>query len=828
MSRNSMKLLLLLMATCTVVWTSCPGGETSISSCENGKTDGSESDVDCGGGTCEPCELGRNCHYGSDCKSGRCKDGKCVEALSCLQVEVGAHVEAPIVKQTGAFEIEWEVTPLSENVDVAVALSLSPPAEPDWKDLATIVLFNRDNYIEVRNGDTYAADVAVSYIAGETYRIREEVDVSSHNYSVYLTPPGESEILLAQNYFFRTEQSAVTALDHVNLISDNGPLQACYAKPEFLPTPIDVEIVEVTPGSCQYPKNGMCVANSTVTAVVTGGDGSKKKYAWTVTGGMLATGQGTDTITVTSQADTDVVYTVECQVSDDTYSDVNSASFTHTRSEQGGDSHCSGYEEQASIPPYDPGNPEHLLITPSNGKWTNANLNDSPYRHFYLEPGDYSGTTITLTSDGTEDNPRTISLFNGNDTHPAALPDNQQANVSFSFDGGSHWVLDRLSFLSVPPVVLHPQSKYNVINRAHFRNFGSYAIIIESEADHNTIQNSYLDTMTESGRLSDGFAICFDYREGSSDITTGCKIINNDIRNANDGIMLFVLQSDLPAHTVYYPDTVISCNRIWVDGDIYTNGDWSDNGYDFDGQYQVAENALDIKSGSNSPDHPVVISNNILFGYRRMDPTAMEGHAIGDRLPAAITMHYGAAYVRVEGNVIYDSAHGINISDASGEAYSVGYSVIRNNIFAKTGMPNPTDSDGYYGVNLNQASDIAVVNNTFRDHGIRSGCEFFVTWNSSNITFSDNVAISALGARWGGGTTNTAADGNWYYDSTQTLGGTSDHVFAAPSEANMTSLNFMYERFTAAPKQHVVEGVVSTSSSPHYGLAGSNIEAMDR
>ncbi|MGI5864306.1 MAG: hypothetical protein ACOX6T_19940 [Myxococcales bacterium] len=41
---------------------------------------GTESDVDCGGSDCEPCEVGRRCRAGSDCQSGRCEQSVC---LSC-------------------------------------------------------------------------------------------------------------------------------------------------------------------------------------------------------------------------------------------------------------------------------------------------------------------------------------------------------------------------------------------------------------------------------------------------------------------------------------------------------------------------------------------------------------------------------------------------------------------------------------------------------------------------------------------------------------------------------------------------------------------------
>ena len=44
--------------------------------CDNDQRDGAETDVDCGGGTCDPCRLGRDCEIDGDCESGLC-DGVC-------------------------------------------------------------------------------------------------------------------------------------------------------------------------------------------------------------------------------------------------------------------------------------------------------------------------------------------------------------------------------------------------------------------------------------------------------------------------------------------------------------------------------------------------------------------------------------------------------------------------------------------------------------------------------------------------------------------------------------------------------------------------------
>ncbi|MBN1609298.1 MAG: hypothetical protein JW940_21890 [Polyangiaceae bacterium] len=51
-------------------------------SCDDGRKNGSESDIDCGGLECQECATGKACLAGSDCASGQCTRGAC-EALHC-------------------------------------------------------------------------------------------------------------------------------------------------------------------------------------------------------------------------------------------------------------------------------------------------------------------------------------------------------------------------------------------------------------------------------------------------------------------------------------------------------------------------------------------------------------------------------------------------------------------------------------------------------------------------------------------------------------------------------------------------------------------------
>ena len=146
---------------------------------------------------------------------------------ACLIGTPSAWLKTIMPSQSGVFTARWKVTPSQAPIDGAVALSYG--AQSAWTGLAAIVRFNPNGLIDVRSGTTYKYDATIWYQAGKTYDVRMVVDVPAHKYSVYVTPPGGSEIALASQYGFRGEQTSVPALDHwtVNQVGSSGSLTAC-------------------------------------------------------------------------------------------------------------------------------------------------------------------------------------------------------------------------------------------------------------------------------------------------------------------------------------------------------------------------------------------------------------------------------------------------------------------------------------------------------------------------------------------------------------------------------------------------------------------------
>ena len=56
----------------------CTGGVCQAATCSDGVKNGNETGVDCGGGTCPTCPNGQGCNVNSDCSSGHCVGGVCV------------------------------------------------------------------------------------------------------------------------------------------------------------------------------------------------------------------------------------------------------------------------------------------------------------------------------------------------------------------------------------------------------------------------------------------------------------------------------------------------------------------------------------------------------------------------------------------------------------------------------------------------------------------------------------------------------------------------------------------------------------------------------
>src|SRR5581483_9462947 len=97
--------------------------------------------------------------------------------------------------------------------------------------------------------------------AGAKYHFRLAINPATHAYSVYVTPPGATEMTLASNFAFRTEQATVSTLNNWALYADSGSHQVCsFAVASNAPAPVP----DTTPPtvSITAPAAGAAVSGS--------------------------------------------------------------------------------------------------------------------------------------------------------------------------------------------------------------------------------------------------------------------------------------------------------------------------------------------------------------------------------------------------------------------------------------------------------------------------------------------------------------------------------------------------------------------------------------
>ncbi len=139
---------------------------------------------------------------------------------------------SPILSQSGVFQTEFDATPIAAGIDSVIGLSNT--STPAFSDLAASIRFSTTGVIEARNAGLYGATGVVNYIAGQSYHFRFAVNLPDHKYSVYVTPAGQSEILLADSFAFRTEQAALATINFWNAFSVSGSSNICNFTVGFL------------------------------------------------------------------------------------------------------------------------------------------------------------------------------------------------------------------------------------------------------------------------------------------------------------------------------------------------------------------------------------------------------------------------------------------------------------------------------------------------------------------------------------------------------------------------------------------------------------------
>lgn len=120
---------------------------------------------------------------------------------------------------TGVQTVEFDLTPQSFPLDAVVGYADSSTTVTAFSSMAMLLRMNPSGFFDVRNGGAYAFVNAVPYVAGSTYHVRMVADLPNRVYSVWVRPPGGTEILIADRYAFRSDAPPTDDLGKVVLKS---------------------------------------------------------------------------------------------------------------------------------------------------------------------------------------------------------------------------------------------------------------------------------------------------------------------------------------------------------------------------------------------------------------------------------------------------------------------------------------------------------------------------------------------------------------------------------------------------------------------------------
>ncbi|HEX8823158.1 MAG TPA: MYXO-CTERM sorting domain-containing protein, partial [Archangium sp.] len=108
---------------------------------------------------------------------------------------------------------------LARPIDGVIGYADTSTSVTGYSSLAMSLRLNPSGFFDVRRGGEYAALASVPYSANVTYHVRMRADLGAKTYSVWVTPQGGSEVLLADRFAFRSDAPPTDDLGKVALKS---------------------------------------------------------------------------------------------------------------------------------------------------------------------------------------------------------------------------------------------------------------------------------------------------------------------------------------------------------------------------------------------------------------------------------------------------------------------------------------------------------------------------------------------------------------------------------------------------------------------------------
>ena len=127
-------------------------------------------------------------------------------------------VSMPSTPGSSGFTATFDATPSSAGIDAAFGLLSAAPGTN--ATLTGLIHFNAAGAIEVRDGNAFAAS-NTRYAAGDIYRFRLVGNLPAATYSVFVTPPGGTEIQLGTNLQMPSDLRGITALNGWGMLTNS-------------------------------------------------------------------------------------------------------------------------------------------------------------------------------------------------------------------------------------------------------------------------------------------------------------------------------------------------------------------------------------------------------------------------------------------------------------------------------------------------------------------------------------------------------------------------------------------------------------------------------
>lgn len=474
------------------------------------------------------------------------------------------------------------------------------------------------------------------------------------------------------------------------------------------------------------------------------------------------------------------------------------------------------YEKPVNLPNCDTSKPDVRVIS-SNSDW--SDINNSKYRIFCVEPGDYTGRgEINITQSGSSSSKRFLIYHSSNDSgqSPWKMAAGDRAKVNaLTFNGAGWWVVDRITVTN-PNYRISGKKLLDTVNKAN--NIVFNRVLLEKNNDallritegarDITLQNSVLRyTRLNNNKIYNCIYIAARDAAGS---TVRPHIVNNEIYDCPvDGVQInSVTKKTGPK--VGFDGMVFENNDIYITPDLYTDGKGNLNK---NGPYACAENAIDIKITRVKPGEEMTrVIHNRLWGYRSAEPDTGICDPNGSPAAPAIAIHHTYTdYILVKDNIIMDSENGIYIAKPGPN----NLSFVGNLFYDVANKINPRGAMIFQrGNNIEAYFNVVVNSKTYLEGG------------ASKVDMRNNTFVNAGNWKTPDFSSSGSSVRNNAYFNTKPYNGNADRgnnlVKAAASDSRNTQFCFKRKLLTN-PERICVPNVIPSANSPETGTFDNNV-----